>query len=46
MYNGGYYDRSIKPRRKLAGGFLTAGNIRLINAIILQAATLKFLKGG
>ena len=33
---------SIKSRRKLAGGFLSVGIIRLLNAIILQFVTLKF----
>ena len=37
---------SIKPRCKLVGGFLSVGIIRLLNATILQFATLKFLKGG
>jgi hypothetical protein len=33
---------SINSRRKLAGGFLSVGIIRLLNAIILQFVTLKF----
>ena len=35
---------SIKPHHKLAGGFLSVGIVRLLNAIILQFVTLKFFR--
>jgi hypothetical protein len=35
---------SMNSRRKLAGGFLSVGIIRLLSAIILQFVTLKFFE--
>ena len=42
--NSAYCVSSIKSRSKLVGMFLSVGIVRLLNAIILQSATLKFFE--
>jgi len=43
-FKSAYCVLSIKSRGKLAGMFLSVGIVRLLNAIILQFATLKFFE--